>query len=89
MEELGPLMRTQQEYQECSIMCFTVTWLEERIPDSIAVHGSGPYEEIEIADRAARVKKKALQCLSKTYITVGVTVDLLLRKSISASEVFY
>ena len=39
MDELEALARTQQEYRESSIMCFTETWLHEQIPDS---HARGP-----------------------------------------------
>ncbi len=35
MEELTALARTQWEYHECSFMCFTETWLKERMPDSV------------------------------------------------------
>uniref|UniRef100_A0A1A8RXB6 Reverse transcriptase domain-containing protein n=1 Tax=Nothobranchius rachovii TaxID=451742 RepID=A0A1A8RXB6_9TELE len=34
MEELQTLSRTQPEYRQCSVMCFTETWLQDHIPDS-------------------------------------------------------
>nr|XP_054598774.1 uncharacterized protein LOC129163848 [Nothobranchius furzeri] len=34
MDELQALSRTQPEYQQCSVMCFTETWLQDHIPDS-------------------------------------------------------
>ncbi|TWW78210.1 hypothetical protein D4764_11G0003310 [Takifugu flavidus] len=34
MDKLEALTRTQQEYREASIMCFTETWLHGLIPDS-------------------------------------------------------
>ncbi|TWW56101.1 hypothetical protein D4764_08G0000880 [Takifugu flavidus] len=34
MDELEALTRTQREYREASIMCFTETWLHGLIPDS-------------------------------------------------------
>ncbi|XP_054643394.1 uncharacterized protein LOC129187756 isoform X1 [Dunckerocampus dactyliophorus] len=34
MEELTTLTRLQREYRECSLMCFTETWLSELSPDS-------------------------------------------------------
>lgn len=34
VDELESLIRTQREYRESSIMCFTETWLHEQIPDS-------------------------------------------------------
>ncbi|KAK0140095.1 hypothetical protein N1851_022981 [Merluccius polli] len=33
MDELTALARSQKEYRECSIMCFTETWLHQDIPD--------------------------------------------------------
>ena len=36
MDELGALRRTQKEYQKCSIMRFTETWLHELMSDSNA-----------------------------------------------------
>ncbi len=33
MEELTALARSQAEYRECSLMCFTETWLHQDIPD--------------------------------------------------------
>lgn len=33
MEELMVLAWSQREYWECSIMCFTETWLHQDIPD--------------------------------------------------------
>lgn len=35
MEELTALTRLQMEYWECSIMCFTDTWLNEPTSDSL------------------------------------------------------
>ncbi|KAK0132030.1 hypothetical protein N1851_033180 [Merluccius polli] len=34
VDELEALTRTQREYRESSILCFTETWLHEQIPDS-------------------------------------------------------
>nr|XP_054604483.1 uncharacterized protein LOC107395178 [Nothobranchius furzeri]XP_054604484.1 uncharacterized protein LOC107395178 [Nothobranchius furzeri]XP_054604485.1 uncharacterized protein LOC107395178 [Nothobranchius furzeri] len=34
MDELQALSRTQLEYRQCSVMCFTETWLQDHIPDS-------------------------------------------------------
>lgn len=34
LDELEALARTQTEYIECSLMCFTETWLHDQIPDS-------------------------------------------------------
>ncbi|XP_078802582.1 uncharacterized protein LOC144991990 [Oryzias latipes] len=34
MDELGALVRTQREYREASVMCFTETWLHELTPDA-------------------------------------------------------
>lgn len=33
MDELSALIRTQREYRECSVLCFTETWLHEDIPE--------------------------------------------------------
>ena len=39
-DELEMLTRSQREYRQCSLMCFTETWLHENIPDcSVSVHG--------------------------------------------------
>jgi len=34
IDKFGELRRTQREYRECSIMCFTEAWLRKHIPDS-------------------------------------------------------
>ena len=34
MDELTVLTRMQREYWECSLMCFTESWLNELSPDS-------------------------------------------------------
>ncbi|KAM9821544.1 uncharacterized protein ACBT44_007089 [Syngnathus typhle] len=34
MEELTALNQMQREYRECSLMCFTETWLNDLSPDS-------------------------------------------------------
>lgn len=33
-DELAALVKTQREYRECSIFCFSETWLHSHIPDS-------------------------------------------------------
>lgn len=33
MDELSLLVKSQHEYLECSVMCFTESWLNENIPD--------------------------------------------------------
>ncbi|KAI9999393.1 hypothetical protein NQD34_018253 [Periophthalmus magnuspinnatus] len=33
MDELTALAQSQREYRECSLMCFTETWLHEDVPD--------------------------------------------------------
>eukprot|EP00064_Thunnus_orientalis_P018456 superscaffoldBa00004262_g18555 len=33
-EELEALVKNQRAYRECSLMCFTETWLNNNIPDS-------------------------------------------------------
>lgn len=40
MDELTALARCEQEYRECSILCFTETWLHQDVPDNnIALAG--------------------------------------------------
>ncbi len=40
MEELTALARSQTEYRECSLMCFTETWLHQDIPnDNVSIDG--------------------------------------------------
>ncbi|KAI4892795.1 hypothetical protein NFI96_002483, partial [Prochilodus magdalenae] len=39
-DELSALIRTQREYRECSILCFTESWLNQNVPDS-HVHLNG------------------------------------------------
>ena len=34
MDELSALVKTQREYRECSLFCFSETWLHSHIPDS-------------------------------------------------------
>ncbi|KAI2649597.1 RNA-directed DNA polymerase from mobile element jockey [Labeo rohita] len=36
MDELTALSQSQREYRECSVMCFTETWLHQDIPDDYA-----------------------------------------------------
>ncbi|XP_036944052.1 uncharacterized protein LOC119013532 [Acanthopagrus latus] len=39
-DELAALVKTQREYRECSIFCFSETWLHSNIPDnSVCVPG--------------------------------------------------
>lgn len=41
MDELGELIKTRREYHECSLMCFTETWLHAHFPDhSVTMFGS-------------------------------------------------
>ncbi|KAI4899536.1 hypothetical protein NFI96_002056 [Prochilodus magdalenae] len=39
-DKLSALIRTQREYRECSILCFTESWLNQNVPDS-HVHLNG------------------------------------------------
>ncbi|KAJ8390513.1 hypothetical protein AAFF_G00103100 [Aldrovandia affinis] len=40
MDELTALARSQAEFRECSIMCFTESWLHKDIPDNnVSVDG--------------------------------------------------
>lgn len=55
MEELTALTRLQREYRECSLMCFTETWLNELSPDS---HVSLDGFHIVRADRNADSGKR-------------------------------
>ena len=55
MEELTALTRLQREYRECSIMCFTETWLNELTPDS---HVTLDCFQLVRADRSATVTGK-------------------------------
>ena len=36
-DELAALIKTQKEYRECSVLCFTETWLHSYIPDHSVV----------------------------------------------------
>ncbi|XP_042070768.1 voltage-dependent N-type calcium channel subunit alpha-1B [Haplochromis burtoni] len=36
IDELSALVRSQREYRECSLMCFTESWLHQDIPDENA-----------------------------------------------------
>lgn len=33
MDELTALVQSQKEYRECSLICFTETWLHQDVPD--------------------------------------------------------
>ncbi|CAJ1081508.1 uncharacterized protein LOC121656906 [Xyrichtys novacula] len=57
VDELEALTRTQREYRESSIMCFTETWLHEQIPDSnVTIPG---FQTVRAdRDTAATGKKK-------------------------------
>ncbi|XP_030641381.1 protein NLRC3-like [Chanos chanos] len=64
-DELTALVRSQREFRESSIMCFTEIWLHEDIPDyNSTVTG---FETI----RADRDRKKSVQCFpnNKPWIT--------------------
>lgn len=39
MDELAALVKTPRKFRECSMMCFTGTWLHLCIPDSSADWG--------------------------------------------------
>lgn len=39
MDELTALVRNQREYRECSLMCFSETWLHQDIPDNVSIDG--------------------------------------------------
>ncbi|XP_030581547.1 uncharacterized protein LOC115777725 [Archocentrus centrarchus] len=40
MDELTALVRSQREYRECSLMCFSETWLHQDIPDdNVSIDG--------------------------------------------------
>ncbi|XP_078802203.1 uncharacterized protein LOC144991899 [Oryzias latipes] len=57
MDELGALVRTQREYREASVMCFTETWLHELTPDA-NVTITGFHTVRADRDTAASGKKK-------------------------------
>lgn len=55
MDELGALVKTQREYRQCSMFCFTETWLHSHIPDhNVTVPG---FRTVR-ADRDVRSGKK-------------------------------
>ena len=40
MDELAALAGSQREYRECSVMCFTESWLHQDIPDvNVSIEG--------------------------------------------------
>ena len=51
MEELTALTRLQREYWECSLICFTETWLNKLSPDS---HADLDGFQLMRADRKAK-----------------------------------
>lgn len=51
MDELATLVKTQREFRECCVMCFTETWLHSCIPDS-----NGQYGWTEMWRRAEKKK---------------------------------
>ncbi|XP_044041003.1 uncharacterized protein LOC122870707 [Siniperca chuatsi] len=54
-EELEALVKNQRAYRECSLMCFTETWLNNNIPDSCV---DLPGFSMVRADRDARASGK-------------------------------
>lgn len=56
MDELTARVRNNREFRECSLMCFTETWMHERIPDS-AVDVAG-FSSVR-ADRTRRESGKS------------------------------
>ncbi|XP_060947988.1 serine/threonine-protein phosphatase PP1-beta catalytic subunit-like [Limanda limanda] len=66
MEELTALTRLQREYRECSLMCFTETWLTELSPDS---HVNLDGFQLVRADR------KATECGKKKGGGIAVLVN--------------
>jgi len=81
MDELGALIRNQREYWECSILCFTESWLHSHILDySAAVSG---FRTVQVhRDILWSSKKKeggiALfvneKCCNPRHINVNVSV---------------
>ena len=83
IDELRVLTRSQKEYRECSIMCFTETWLHEHIPDcNASVHGFMTVR----ADRNKQLSGKLEVELQCWLTSVGVILDMSLLKRRSAQE---
>ncbi len=65
MDELAALARSQREYHESSVLCFTETWLHKNIPDS-NIQASKLCGWTGIAGRVAREKVGDLPFLLTT-----------------------
>ncbi|XP_047459459.1 NACHT, LRR and PYD domains-containing protein 12-like [Mugil cephalus] len=69
VDELEALVRTQREYRQSSIMCFTETWLHEKIPDSnVAIPGFQTVRTVR--DTTATGKKKGGGLVSPRHVSV-------------------
>lgn len=70
MDKLSLLISSQREFQECSMLCFTDTWLYEDISDSTA---SVPGFQIERVDKQAGLSGKKIDSGDTLFINYSLT----------------
>ena len=63
-DELAALIRSQREYRECSVLCFTETRLHSHIPDhSVAVPGfSTVMEDRDVTSSGKKKEERRRDC---------------------------
>ncbi|KAI4898658.1 hypothetical protein NFI96_029389 [Prochilodus magdalenae] len=65
-DELSALIRTQREYRECSILCFTESWLNQNVPDShVHLNGFTSVRADRVYHQTAAYNSKALPPLGR------------------------
>lgn len=75
MDELGELIKTQREYNECSLMCFTETWLH--FPDhSVTKHGFRTF--LVDRDVCLSINKKC----ELLWMKSGIIPDMLQKRNV-------
>lgn len=67
VDELTALVRNETIFRECSLMCFTETWLQDSKPDtSISIDASAQCGRIGGERKVERGKEEAWWCTSTT-----------------------
>lgn len=71
MDELKALVRMENFFRECSLLCFTETWLHDGIPDS-SINIDVSLQSVEIGEEKSAVRGKEEDWLF-LLTTCGVT----------------
>lgn len=81
MDELHILIATHRDIQDCSILCYSETWLGERTSDkAITLDGYMVLEKTEVQRKSARFMEETRLSLSNNadVPTVRLSQDLVL-----------